>query len=413
MRAQLLGDQLGHLARRAGGRLGQPQGDVGGVVAVIGVLGTLDDDVVGNGHAERTAVDDGCHGGPDDVSQLLGCHRTSVLRTPTRPDRARRCAVLLGRAPRERPASEPRLGAGPGPRTELGTTEQPFEGEALAKEGTPGNRGKNAPARGGSSAAGKGASTARTGTGGRGRTRPPTQVVTQPRRPWGLIAAAIAVVLFAVLAIGYAVVKANESEANEVNDPDDIADIQTYDYAAGQTHVAEPVPYSESPPVGGPHAPPPDWADCTGTVYDVDIRHENAVHSLEHGAVWITYNPDEVFDTDIETLAALVDRSGRMMSPYEGQDSPISIQSWNYQLKVDSAADPRLKQYADFFTYNAEYYPEPGASCENPTFIESPLLEAQDGQAPADGSAPAESSAPATESTEPSESAEATSTDAQ
>ena len=281
----------------------------------------------------------------------------------------------------------------------------------MAKDRTPGDRGKNGSALGGSSAAGKGASATRSGAGGRGRTRPPTQVVTQPRRPWGLIAASVAVVLFAVAAIGYAVFKANESEANEITSPDEIAGIQIYDeYEETQTHVTDPVDYAQSPPVGGPHAPPPDWADCTGTVYDVDIRHENAVHSLEHGAVWITYNPDQVSDADIEALEGLVDRSGRMLSPYEGQDSPISIQSWGHQLKVDSASDPRLQQYADFFTYNADFFSEPGASCENPTFIASPLLESADGQAPADGadpSAPAESSAPATGSTEPSESAEA------
>ncbi len=66
------------------------------------------------------------------------------------------------------------------------------------------------------------------------------------------------------------------------------------------------------------------------------------MHSLEHGAVWITYNPDEVSDDDIDTLADLVeDETGRMLSPYAGLDSPISIQSWNHQLKVDSADDIR------------------------------------------------------------------------
>jgi hypothetical protein len=134
------------------------------------------------------------------------------------------------------------------------------------------------------------------------------------------------------------------------------------------------VAYAESPPVGGPHAPPPDWADCTGTVYDIDIRHENAVHSLEHGAVWVTYDPAAVSDSDIDTLAQLVEGEfGRMLSPYAGQDSPISIQSWGHQLKVDSAGDERLKQFADFLTLNNEFTPEPGASCENPTFAASPV----------------------------------------
>jgi hypothetical protein len=168
----------------------------------------------------------------------------------------------------------------------------------------------------------------------------------------------------------------NESNANQVESPDEIEGLQTFDaYEEPQDHVDGPVDYAESPPVGGPHAPPPDWADCTGTVYDVDVRHENAVHSLEHGAVWITYNPDEIQDADIDTLAALVkNESGRMMSPYVGLDSPISIQSWGHQLKVDSADDPRIEQFADLLTLNNEFTPEPGASCENPTFIASPLV---------------------------------------
>jgi hypothetical protein len=134
------------------------------------------------------------------------------------------------------------------------------------------------------------------------------------------------------------------------------------------------VDYTESPPVGGPHDG--NWADCTGTVYDIDIRHENAVHGLEHGAVWVTYDPAVVTGDDVDTLAGLVENeSGRMLSPYEGQDSPVSIQSWGHQLKVDAVDDPRLEQYADLMTLNNEFTPEPGASCENPTFLTSPVLE--------------------------------------
>jgi hypothetical protein len=206
-----------------------------------------------------------------------------------------------------------------------------------------------------------------------GRTRPAANVVA-PQRPWGLIAAAVAVVVFAAAVITYAVVQVNKSKENEVQAIDEIKGIQTFDYAAGQEHVTTEVNYKESPPVGGPHDP--YWADCTGTVYDIDIRHENAVHSLEHGAVWITYNPDEVSDADVAKLAKLVEgENGRMLSPYQGLDSPISLQSWNHQLKVDSADDGRIKQFADFLTLRAGEYPEPGASCENPDFAANPLAE--------------------------------------
>jgi hypothetical protein len=235
--------------------------------------------------------------------------------------------------------------------------------------------------------------------GNRGRTRPPANVVTA-QKPWGLIAAAVAVAVFAVAVLTYAVVTVNKANADKVTSVDQIADIRTFDYASGQEHVTTPVTYTENPPVGGPHDP--EWADCTGTVYDVDIRHENAVHSMEHGATWITYDPDAISDEDLKTLQDLVDgRSGLMLSPYAGLGSPISLQSWNHQLAVDSASDERVEQFVDFLTFNADFYPEVGASCENPTFVADPLVvgdssrgtDAMATDAPTT-TTPAESSAP-------------------
>jgi hypothetical protein len=245
----------------------------------------------------------------------------------------------------------------------------------LAKDRKPDNRTTG----GGASRAGGG----RGGTGG--RTRPPTQVVAQ-QRPWGLIAGAVAVVVFAAAAIGYAVVKVNEANANKVESVNEIAGVTSAEYEGG-LHVDTTVDYAESPPIGGEHDP--TWADCTGTVYDVDIRHENAVHSLEHGAVWVTYNRDQVSPADVETLAGLVENeAGRLMSPYEGLDSPISLQAWGHQLKVDSADDERIEQFADFLTLNSEFTPEPGATCENPAFIAEPRLAGDTGTPPdATGSA--------------------------
>ena len=40
------------------------------------------------------------------------------------------------------------------------------------------------------------------------------------------------------------------------------------------------------PPVGGAHDP--EWLECGA--YDAPVRDENAVHDLEHGTVWITYD---------------------------------------------------------------------------------------------------------------------------
>ena len=282
----------------------------------------------------------------------------------------------------------------------------------MPKDRTPDDgRAARGQARGGSTRSGaSGPGAGRTGGGrppaGRGggkggRTRPTTTVVTQ-QRPWGLIAGAIVVVIFAVAVLTYAVVKVNQANALKAKSPSDISGLQTYNYAAGQQHVTTPVTYKESPPVGGPHDP--YWADCSGTVYSVDIRHENAVHALEHGAVWITYNPAKVSTSDIASLAKLVQgQPGRLMSPYAGLSSAISVQSWNHQLKLSKASDTRIKQFADFFTTNPTYYPEVGASCDQPQFKASPIVQGQqsaavgstDPPSGASGSASAPASSPA------------------
>ena len=52
-------------------------------------------------------------------------------------------------------------------------------------------------------------------------------------------------------------------------------------------HVKGSVDYRQSPPVGGDHAS--IWQNCG--LYSEPVRNETAVHSMEHGAVWITYRP--------------------------------------------------------------------------------------------------------------------------
>ena len=241
-----------------------------------------------------------------------------------------------------------------------------------------------------------GAGASRGGKGG--RTRPPANVVA-PQRPWGLIAAAVAVVVFAVAVIGYAVVQVNKANEGKVESADEIEGVQTFEYGKGQGHVTTEVTYAESPPVGGEHDG--TWADCTGSVYQIDIRNENAVHSLEHGGMWVTYDPAAVSQDDISTLTTLVEgTSGRMLSPRPGLAKPISLQAWDNQLMVESATDPRVKQFADFFTFNPDSTPEMGATCESPQFLASPIPADPGDAATGSAEAPA-STPPAAETTGP------------
>ncbi|WP_025272840.1 DUF3105 domain-containing protein [Haloglycomyces albus] len=120
--------------------------------------------------------------------------------------------------------------------------------------------------------------------------------------------------------------------------------------------------YATSPATGGPHLSV--WQSCDGKVYDAPVHEGNAVHSLEHGAVWITYHPDELPQSDIDTLAELVGGGDYLfMSPYPELDSPVSLQSWGVQMKLDELDTGMVESYLDAYRQNPDYTPEPGAVC--------------------------------------------------
>jgi len=97
-------------------------------------------------------------------------------------------------------------------------------------------------------------------------------------------------------------------------------------------------------------------------VYDAPVRNENAVHSLEHGAVWITYQPD-LPESDREVLAKLAEgQRSVLVSPYPGLEDPVVASAWGAQLRLGDVNDPRLQA---FIARYAGHGPEGGASCES------------------------------------------------
>ncbi|MEP6600155.1 MAG: DUF3105 domain-containing protein, partial [Actinomycetota bacterium] len=202
--------------------------------------------------------------------------------------------------------------------------------------------------------------------------KPGKSIVNQRQTPWGLIIAAVLVVVFAVAIIGYAVTRKGSGGPSYLHELADAKAINavTFSKESERGHVTGKVKYDATPPVGGRHSG--YNADCTGTVYPNAIANENAVHSLEHGAVWITYQPD-LAKAEVDALAKNVNGVDRMMmSPYPGLKSKISFQSWGYQLFLDSASDPRIQQFIDAVRYNPKTTPEYGASCAQPTFKNKP-----------------------------------------
>ena len=123
-------------------------------------------------------------------------------------------------------------------------------------------------------------------------------------------------------------------------------------------HVDGPVKYQQTPPVGGEHSPV--WLNCA--VYSDPVPNENAVHSLEHSAVWITYDPTIITGDQLTALRKLIPKTYAILSPYPGLPAPIVASAWGAQLKVNQVNDPRIVEFIAKYR-ESKSAPEPGATC--------------------------------------------------
>ena len=173
----------------------------------------------------------------------------------------------------------------------------------------------------------------------------------------GIIAGAAAALVTLTLVIVFVVTSSTPKPS-----PDDITVEGVKDFGTlTAVHVTTPVDYEAdygmNPPAGGNHFQA--WLNCG--VYDQPQENENAVHSLEHGAVWITYDPS-LSAADLDALRAATPSSYAILSPYEGLPAPIVISAWGKQLQLDDPNDPELAAFIQKYWQSADA-PEPGAPC--------------------------------------------------
>ncbi|MEU3207576.1 DUF3105 domain-containing protein [Streptomyces cyaneofuscatus] len=174
------------------------------------------------------------------------------------------------------------------------------------------------------------------------------------------IGASVAVVLALVAGGGYLVFQANEKEKEEEQaKASPVTGERSWD-DLGREHVANKVDYPMNPPVGGDHNQV--WMNCNADVYTAEIPKENAVHSLEHGAVWVTYN-DKAPEADVKALTDKVKSTPySFISPVKDQKEPLMLSAWGKQVAVDDASDSRVGQFFSKYVQGPQT-PEPGAAC--------------------------------------------------
>lgn len=175
------------------------------------------------------------------------------------------------------------------------------------------------------------------------------------QRQWRITKLAIgAIVLAVVVALGFAGFRQFQQWQVTQN-------VETYFGASdfvGNHNDQEPILYEQIPPTGGVHRPA--WQNCG--FYSEFINNENGVHSLEHGAAWITYDP-ELPQDQIDALADRANRDFILVSPYPGMDAPVVASVWGKQIKLEGADDPRLDAFIREYRKNPENSPEPLGVC--------------------------------------------------
>jgi hypothetical protein len=132
--------------------------------------------------------------------------------------------------------------------------------------------------------------------------------------------------------------------------------IEVYPSSTNRT-VEGSIHYDRKPPTNGNHAPL--WQNCG--FYESPIEDRHAVHSMDHGVVWITYRP-HLPQQQLETLRSYGNESYVIVSPYPGQHAPVIATSWRVQLGLDGANDPRLERFVNQFKIS-ELAPLSGNRC--------------------------------------------------
>lgn len=147
------------------------------------------------------------------------------------------------------------------------------------------------------------------------------------------------------------------SNVKNADIPADLSAVKTFE-TADPWHVESPVEYPQSPPVSGNHSP--GWQNCG--FYEEPVRNEPAVHSMEHGAVWITFRPG-LPASDIRTLRSkTANQPYLLVTPYLKLRKPVVATAWGHQLELEGVDDPRLALFVLAYQQGPQT-PEPGAPC--------------------------------------------------
>jgi len=137
-----------------------------------------------------------------------------------------------------------------------------------------------------------------------------------------------------VVILGGAVAVAVEVAQPEPPPPPELAAVETFpDLGAQHLAPGEPAPvYNSDPPTSGPHASSP--APCG--IYRQQVPDVAYLHSMEHGAVVVQYDP-ELPQDQIEELEDIGRSIGGeiIIAPRPDNPAAVALTSWTKRLLLD------------------------------------------------------------------------------
>ena len=124
---------------------------------------------------------------------------------------------------------------------------------------------------------------------------------------------------------------------------------------AGQAHLppGQAASYPSTPPYGGPH-----WSQPLRCgIYEAEQRFEPMVHTMEHGAVVLYYQPLNVQDDTVAQMrvlasALLRDGARLIMTPSTRLGVSIAVTSWGRLLAMDQFEEDAIRGFVDAFEGN-------------------------------------------------------------
>ncbi len=184
------------------------------------------------------------------------------------------------------------------------------------------------------------------------------QRAARRRRAWLIYGTGAVLVGSIIAAVTFVVVgEVRQREETKAAASRPVAGEQDYPDQS-RNHTRDPVSYPRTPATGGDHSPV--WTNCG--IYTTPVGQTRAVHSLEHGAVWLSYRPDLAKDQIAELTGLAGTQDYLLLSPVTDQASPVTATAWGKQLSVDNAADERLAAFITKYRQGPQT-PEPGAVC--------------------------------------------------